>query len=597
MIKLSNISKKYGNNLVLDNINYTFPEKGLVCIVGESGCGKTTLLNMLAGFDTEYQGDITVEGVPLNTLTSEELCQYRRDKIGFVFQNYNLLTGYSTLENVLLSEQRDSNDNGEALDKAKTLLSKLSIEDKKDQLCETLSGGQKQRVAIARALLGSPSILLCDEPTGALDRKTSTEIMEMLKEISLERLVVVITHDPKILTFADEVINLKDKQLEVEKSGEFKESNKLKEPKKQFKSTRVKSLKIARKNFKVNIKKYITVATAISIGVIAILLSLSSGKVIEQSVSEFKEKNTAYNNGYIKGNDEKTFKMLSEDKRIENVYYQCKLNNITLEINSKDILIEEKIPMPKSTEVLSYGVLPRKGKNEMSITPSLAKKFSSEINTLIGKEAKLKVDGKEYILKISGIYNAAYDDFFVSSDIEKQMYKDSIKETYSISYDVTDFKDIVEVSNMLKEKGIDSKNAAKEVLSMENTFKSLEKIFLVVAILISGISLFVCIVLLVKLQSTRYREVGLLSALGFEKADIKNILIKENLILGGLSSIISSVILIIVIVVLKLMALSFNVGIGQFLLCNIGVFITIVIISYLTSLRLINIDPAIALRK
>ncbi|MEG2338186.1 MAG: ATP-binding cassette domain-containing protein [Clostridium sp.] len=597
MIKLSNISKKYGNNLVLDNINYTFPEKGLVCIVGESGCGKTTLLNMLAGFDTEYQGDITVEGVPLNTLTSEELCQYRRDKIGFVFQNYNLLTGYSTLENILLSEQRDSNDNGEALDKAKTLLSKLSIEDKKDQLCETLSGGQKQRVAIARALLGSPSILLCDEPTGALDRKTSTEIMEMLKEISLERLVVVITHDPKILTFADEVINLKNKNLEVEKSREFKESNELKEPKKQSKSTRVKSLKIARKNFKVNIKKYITVAIAISIGVISMLLSLSSGKVINQSVSEFKEKNTAYNNGYIKGKDEKTFNMLSEDKRLENVYYQYKLNNITLEINSKDVLIEEKIPMPKSTEVLSYGVLPRKGKNEIAITPSLAKKFSSEINTLIGKEAKLKVDGKEYILKISGIYNAAYDDFFVSSDIEKQMYKDSIKETYSISYDVTDFKDIVEVSNMLKEKGIDSKNAAKEVLSMENTFKSLEKLFLVVAILITSISLFVCIVLLVKLQSTRYREVGLLSALGFEKADIKNILIKENLILGGLSSIISSVILIIVIGVSKLMNLPFIVGIDGVILCNLGVFITIVSISYLTSLRLINIDPAIALRK
>jgi macrolide transport system ATP-binding/permease protein len=197
MITLKNLSKSYGSNTILEGVSYTFPQNGLICLMGASGGGKTTLLNLIAGFDSDYQGEIAAGGFPLNKMDPDALCEYRQTHIGFVFQNYHLLTGYSALENVLLAAELSPENEAESSAKATGLLRQLGLGDKLGQSCETLSGGQKQRVAIARALMTNPRLILADEPTGALDRTTSTEIMTLLKEISKEKLVVVITHDEK----------------------------------------------------------------------------------------------------------------------------------------------------------------------------------------------------------------------------------------------------------------------------------------------------------------------------------------------------------------------------------------------------------------
>ena len=187
MIKIKDITKKYGSNIILEHCSYEFPDTGIVCLMGPSGGGKTTLLNLLAGFDTDYSGVITVGGVRINEMNAHELCGYRRDNIGFVFQNYHLMPGYTVLENILLAcDGRE--DEKERQKKGKALLKRLGMEEKENQLSETLSGGQKQRAAIARALVNDPRIIFADEPTGALDRKTSTEIMTLLREISRDRL-------------------------------------------------------------------------------------------------------------------------------------------------------------------------------------------------------------------------------------------------------------------------------------------------------------------------------------------------------------------------------------------------------------------------
>ena len=213
MIQINNLVKKYDQSLILDDTSFTFPNQGLVCLLGASGCGKSTLLNMIAGFDSDYSGDITVLGTSISNMNADELCAYRRDNIGFIFQNYHLLSGYTVLENILLSCELNTLSEEENRANAKELLNKLGLSQKIDEKIENLSGGQKQRVAIARALISNPRIILADEPTGALDRSNSNEIMELLKEISKDRLVIVITHDQKICSFADEVIHIENGKI------------------------------------------------------------------------------------------------------------------------------------------------------------------------------------------------------------------------------------------------------------------------------------------------------------------------------------------------------------------------------------------------
>lgn len=593
MIGIKNVTKKYKDNVVLDNTSYTFPKTGLVCLMGASGGGKTTLLNLLAGFDSDYDGEITVAGHQINTINANELCIYRRDNIGFIFQNYHLLSGYTVLENILIaSENTQENTN-----KAKGILVNLNISNKQDEKIENLSGGQKQRVAIGRALMNEPEIIFADEPTGALDRTTSTEIMQNLKEISKEKLVVVITHDDKICEFADEVIHIKDKKIVSEKEEINSSSNTVKA--REQKPLPNDIIKRGVKNFRVHLKKYIAVSLAISIGIFAFLFSLSFSNVMESAMEDFKEKNTAFNNGYIRGADDGTvLEFLEKDERIENIYYQYKLENISLAANGKSETMIEKIPTAKAKESLSYGIMPRSGENEIAISPSFAKKFSADIDKLIGEKLALTYMGDTFDLTISGIFNAGYDDFMVSSDVERKMYENLEKqENYSISYDVQNFTDIVGVSNNLKLSGIETKDAADEVYALQNTFSSLNKLFLIISILILAIGIFICTILLVKLQNSRYKEVGLLSALGFSKSAIRGIFRAENTMLSALAMVLNLGLTAVAMVFSNIIGLSFMIGVADLAICSVATFALVMIISKITSYKLLGTEPAEALRK
>lgn len=596
MIQLCDVTKQYGDTVILDRANYTFPERGVVCLMGASGGGKTTLLNLLAGFDTDYTGEIMVGGVPLHKMDADTLCRYRRDNIGFVFQNYHLLAGYTVLENVCLAIPDDTASD-EKQQKALALLEQVGLASKRNQKAETLSGGQKQRVAIARALMGNPQIILADEPTGALDRTTSTEIMELLRELSAERLVVVITHDAKICDFADEIIHIQDRKIVSENPIQEHIGSK---------SLRISTAKEgslagqAKKNLRVHFGRYIAAAIAVSIGLLAFLFSLSFDNVIDRSIFEFQEKNTAFNNGYIKGMDDGTIlDYLRHDKRIVNAYYQYKLDDISLTVGDKTEKMAEKYPMPKATENLSYGVMPREGENEIVLSPSLAKKFDSNIQNLLGKTAILEVDGVSYTLTISGVCNAGYDDFFVSSDVEQQFYQNipSEQRSYSISYDVGDFNDVVAVSNSLKLRGIHAETAAEEVAALQDTFQRLNQLFLIISILILIIGLFLAAVLLFKLQSTRYREVGLMAALGYSCKQIANMLHFESFMLAALAAILDMVLLLMSFMTANVFNFPLFFSIPSIFISLIAAFVIVLLLSSLASMRLIRAEPAVALRK
>jgi ABC-type lipoprotein export system ATPase subunit len=598
MIQIKNLTKKYGDTVIFNNASYTFPDRGIVCLLGASGCGKSTLLNMLAGFDSDYSGNITVGGVQLNGLSDDKLCAYRRDCIGFVFQNYHLLTGYTVLENILLPCELSNEDKQTNLQNAKSFLKTVKLSQKENEKIENLSGGQKQRVAIARALMGNPDIILADEPTGALDRSNSTEIMTLLKEIAKDKLVVVITHDQKICDFADEIISIENgiiayKSATVQKDESSNKTIILKP------SAKVSAFKRGAKNFRVHLKRYVAVSLAISISVLCFVLSLSSGNIMEQSIDDFKTKNTAFNNGYVKsegGSD--VFDLLKADERVENVYLQYKINDITLDFNGKNETMAEKYPMPKATESMSYGTMPKMGQNEIALSPSLAKKFMSNISDLVGKEITLIFDDKEYELTVSGIFNAGYDDFFISSDVEQKLYQNIKNEEYcSVNYDVKNFEDIVPVSQMLNYKNIASKNAEKEVGALQSMFQNLSRLFLIVSVLILAIGLFISVILLVKLQNSRYKELGLLSALGFNRSTIQKMIISENVILSTMAGIFNAVLIGCTYAI----GLSFNLPINilglQVGISILSTIILIVLITLFASHKLIHTEPAVALRK
>ncbi|WP_313894645.1 ABC transporter ATP-binding protein [Psychrobacillus sp.] len=317
MIQIKDVTKKYANSTIIDDINFTFPHTGLVCLLGASGSGKSTLLNILAGFDSDYSGDISVCGTSVSQMNEDELCTYRRDNIGFIFQNYHLLSGYTVLENIMLNCELNSLDEQSNANNAKELVNRLGIAEKVNDKIENLSGGQKQRVAIARALISNPRIILADEPTGALDRTNSTETMSLLKEISKDRLVIVITHDKKVCNFANEVISIEDGKIVAKDADTRLDSDHIQnlsiKP-----AVKVSSFKRGLKNFKVHFKRYVAIILAISIGIFCFILSLSSGNVMQQSIVDFKTKNTAFNNGYIKIEDEKTvLELLQSDEGIK----------------------------------------------------------------------------------------------------------------------------------------------------------------------------------------------------------------------------------------------------------------------------------------
>lgn len=213
-IQLNEVSKKYrsGQSEIIanDKISFSLDEGRLLIIVGASGAGKTTLLNIIGGMEKASSGDILIDGKNLSKLNENELTKYRRDDVGFVFQHYNLIPNLTALENVELASEisKDSL-------KADEVLDQVGLSKREGNFPSQLSGGEQQRVAIARALAKNPKLLLCDEPTGALDYQTGKNILKLLQDASrnLNSTVIIITHNSLIKPMADEVIELKDGKI------------------------------------------------------------------------------------------------------------------------------------------------------------------------------------------------------------------------------------------------------------------------------------------------------------------------------------------------------------------------------------------------
>lgn len=289
MLEIKNISKSYVTGTftqkALDNFSLKFRREEFVSILGQSGSGKTTLLNIIGGLDKYDEGDLIINDKSTKSFEEKDWDAYRNNCIGFIFQNYNLITHISILENIEMGMTLSGVGSKEKREKALEALKKVGLEEHAHKKPNQLSGGQMQRVAIARALATDPDIILADEPTGALDSKTSQQIMKLIKEISKDKLVIMVTHNRQLAEeYSTRIVELKDGKL-------ISDSNPIKKVEKDAETFSIRktamsfltALKLSFNNIKTKKGRTALTAFASSIGIIgiALILSLSNGFKIE----------------------------------------------------------------------------------------------------------------------------------------------------------------------------------------------------------------------------------------------------------------------------------------------------------------------------
>lgn len=304
MLQLKNIVKSYTvgelTQVALKGISLNFRENEFVSILGQSGSGKTTMLNIIGGLDRYDSGDLVINGVSTKKYRDADWDAYRNTSIGFVFQSYNLIPHQNVLSNVEMALTLSGVSRKERRKRAVEVLKKVGLQDHIHKKPNQLSGGQMQRVAIARALINNPDILLADEPTGALDTETSIQIMNLLKQISEEKLVIMVTHNPELAeVYSTRIVNLKDGQITSDTNPfdvpEGSVEEKLTKNQKRVSMSFWTSLGLSFANLRTKIGRTILTSFAGSIGIIGIALILALSTGMNQYITRVqKETMTSY---------------------------------------------------------------------------------------------------------------------------------------------------------------------------------------------------------------------------------------------------------------------------------------------------------------
>lgn len=605
MLTLKNISMQYegSNNLILNNINLSFGENGLVSILGPSGCGKTTLLNIIGGLDKPTNGRVLFDGYDITKLKRKELDKYHNRIIGFVYQNYNLIDYLNVVDNIELINKNIY---------IKELLEQFSLSSKKYKKIKHLSGGEKQRVAIARSISNNPKILLCDEPTGALDTKTGHTIMKFLKSISSEILVIMVTHNKELAnTYSDRIISLEDGNIVYD-------SNSYEEPSYEIKSFSKTKIKITRilniilKNLQSKYKRNILSVIAFSVGLISLGLVLGISSGFNKSM-ELEEKNSLskypiYISETSTNLDNELNNIFEEKSNIEDEYIYKKENG---HINKLDF--EYINSLSKIEEFLNYQI------NTYLIQDKIinvSDKVIKELEIIKGHN----IENKNEILLIAT--NNTVDENILRSlnlsgnkfsfdeilnreiKIKKEKYKvvgiakineDSYLNTLSGLLSISDFPKQIPLNISLYPKDYESKknvlnhlNNYKEIeytdysSSIKNLSKTLMNGITIILLSFSTISLLVSTIMIgiVSYISVleRIKEIGLFKSLGLSNFHVKNIFLVENIILGIIASILSFIVCRISSIPINNLLTSLT-GMNNILLVNSKLLITLLCIS------------------
>ncbi len=561
MLELKNVCKKYDRE-VLKKINLKFGNKGFICLVGESGSGKTTLLNIIGGLEQPDSGKVIFNGNNIKNINSSF---YSNQLVSFINQNYNLIDKYTVLENILLPIELRRIRSPCNVDNILKMLGIYSLKNKK---VISLSGGEKQRVAIARCIVQNTRVILADEPTGALDSENAYSVMRILKNLSKQKLVIVVTHNIELAnSFADDIIKINDGKI----CSKLKVINKYSKIKcnRKIKLSFIKLVMYAIKNLNNKLLRNILTILAFTIGLLSlgIVLSIKTGfnkeldslnkssffnypLVISKNnyVDDFSNKVENKNGVNVKKGsfvtneiDDKLISLVNNiDKKYVNgityyrdIDYEFKSISYVNPSNNYFYLVSGRMPENKNEVMILYD-------EEDSISDKLYNYLDVSNNGLINNV--FKVNDKELI--ITGIVKSNNDYFKSLSGI-----------LYSNDLFDNEITDIYIYANNLK-----AKNKIKDLLKDYEIFDNAEEVvnltkkmvngISLVLILFSVISLIVSMIMIFVISyisvMERNKDIGIYKSIGFRNKDIKNLFIVENLIIGMCSFYLTMIFILLV---------------------------------------------------
>ena len=449
MLQLKNIKKSYKTGdfvqHALKGINLEFRENEFVAILGPSGSGKTTMLNIIGGLDRYDEGDLIINGRSTKEFKDKDWDAYRNNCIGFIFQSYNLISHISVLQNVEMSMTLSGVGSKKRRKKALDVLERVGLKDHAHKKPNQLSGGQMQRVAIARALVNDPDIIMADEPTGALDSQTSVQILDLIKEIAEDKLVIMVTHNPELAEeYASRVIKFKDGKLiddsnPIDKKDKSKKQLNLRRTQMNFKT----ALSLSFTNLMTKKGRTVLTAFAGSIGIIGIALIMSLSNGMQSYIDRLQEETLASYPLTLAAKsvdmtdvmtsmktDQETLKKQKKNKIYSNNIMNKMMNTITSQVTSNNLKDFKKY-VEKNTEIEKYT-------NAISYSYDLNLNIYREIDGEI-----LKVNPSTVMDNLGMGMNAiqtkimntnVFQELFNNQEINEQMY-DVVKGRWPKNYD------------------------------------------------------------------------------------------------------------------------------------------------------------------
>ena len=645
VLSLNDVKKSYklgdGTEFpVLKGINVSFEKGELVSIIGESGSGKSTLMNIIGGLDSKFEGEVLVDGKNIGSFTEKELDIYRKNKIGFIFQSFNLVPHLTILDNVALALTLSNVKRSEQIERAKEMLEKVGLKDHIHKKPNQLSGGQMQRVAIARALINDPEMIVADEPTGSLDSQTTQQILDIITQIAQEgKLVLLVTHSEHVAECSSRVIRIADGQIVEDKQGitltpkETAETAKTKEISKNLNFAG--AIKLAFKNMKEKKMRNILVAVGASIGIMSIMLMLSIGNGIKTYIRDTMESlanplaievtmpeeedtpamgpEAFLSNTYFTQEDIDRLGAVEHVSATEEHFSAFAMGTAIASIDDKQAPLMMVSTLSQYNEYdLAEGTMANK--NEIIINEAVKEELG--MDDIVGKTitVSVQVDNRQIVIDtvVSGVLS---DETSPMSGGMSQvyLYYDDLKQACAEQdYDLMPtsimlIADMEENVDSIKSTVTDMGYGSSMQETMVETFTTMLDLFTGVLAGIAGISLLVsAIMILVVLYISvveRTREIGVMKAIGARRKDIRRIFISESFILGLAGGIIATVITFIIMFIGNAVIQS-HFGVNMILispyyvLFGIGISILISVLSgTLPAAKAAKLDPVESLRR
>lgn len=645
VLSLNNVKKSYklgdGTEFpVLKGINVSFEKGELVSIIGESGSGKSTLMNIIGGLDSKFEGEVLVDGKNIGSFTEKELDIYRKNKIGFIFQSFNLVPHLTILDNVALALTLSNVKRSEQVERAKELLEKVGLKDHIHKKPNQLSGGQMQRVAIARALINDPEMIVADEPTGSLDSQTTQQILDIITQIAQEgKLVLLVTHSEHVAECSSRVIRIADGQIVEDRQGitltpkETDETAKTKEISKNLNFAG--AIKLAFKNMKEKKMRNILVAVGASIGIMSIMLMLSIGNGIKTYIRDTMESLANPLAIEVTMPEEEDTPTMGPEAFLSNTYFTQedidRLNTVehvsateehfsAFAMGTAIASIDDKQAPLMMVSTLSqyneYDLVEGTMANKNEIIINKAVKEELGMDDIVGKTitVSVQVDNRQIVIDtvVSGVLS---DETSPMSGGMSQvyLYYDDLKQACAEQdYDLMPtsimlIADMEENVDGIKSTVTDMGYGSSMQETMVETFTTMLDLFTGVLAGIAGISLLVsAIMILVVLYISVVectREIGVMKAIGARRKDIRRIFISESFILGLAGGIIATVITFIIMFIGNAVIQS-HFGVNMILispyyvLFGIGISILISVLSgTLPAAKAAKLDPVESLRR